>query len=51
MVGLFRNAMQSHPGGRFVGASHSGHFIPWQEPDLVAAATWQVVRAVRDSDA
>ena len=51
MVELFRQAMKSHPGGRYVGASDSGHFVPWQEPELVADAIWQVIRAVRGNDA
>lgn len=51
MVDLFRSAMRSHPRGRFVGASRSGHFIPWQEPELVAEAIWGMVQTVRGNDA
>jgi pimeloyl-ACP methyl ester carboxylesterase len=47
MVDLFRREMRSHPRGRFVAASRSGHFIPWQEPALVADAIGQAVRTVR----
>ena len=47
LVDLFRNAMQRHPGGQFVAASRSGHYIPWQEPGLVAEAILQMVRTLR----
>jgi pimeloyl-ACP methyl ester carboxylesterase len=51
MVRLFRREMQAHPGGWFVAASRSGHFIAWQEPELVAKAILQTVQTVRGTDA
>jgi pimeloyl-ACP methyl ester carboxylesterase len=36
------------PGGRFVVATESGHYIHTQQPDLVIEAVQQVVEAVRD---
>lgn len=36
------------PGGRFVVAEKSAHYIQLQEPELVIAAVQQVVEAVRD---
>jgi pimeloyl-ACP methyl ester carboxylesterase len=47
LVDLFRHAMQRHPRGEFVAASRSGHYIPWQEPGLVAEAILQMVRTLR----
>jgi pimeloyl-ACP methyl ester carboxylesterase len=50
MADLFRRAMQTYPGGQFVPASHSGHFIPWQEPGLVAETILRMVNTVRRID-
>jgi pimeloyl-ACP methyl ester carboxylesterase len=50
MVDLFRREMQARPGGRFIPASRSGHFIPWQEPGLVAEAILQTVQTIRGAD-
>jgi pimeloyl-ACP methyl ester carboxylesterase len=38
------------PGGRFVVAAQSGHYIQQSQPDLVVAAIRDVVQAVRDPD-
>jgi pimeloyl-ACP methyl ester carboxylesterase len=51
MLNLFRSEMQSHSRGRFVTATGSGHFIPWQEPGLVAEEITRLVRTVRQSSA
>ena len=51
MLNLFRSEMQSHPGGRFVTAAASGHYISWQEPGLVAEEIIRLVRTVRQSSA
>jgi pimeloyl-ACP methyl ester carboxylesterase len=48
-VGL--REMQAHPRGRFVVATGSSHFIPGQEPELVAEEILRVVRAVRGDQA
>lgn len=37
------------PGGRYVVAEQSGHYIQQRQPDLMAAAIRDVVRAVRDT--
>jgi pimeloyl-ACP methyl ester carboxylesterase len=47
MVNLFREHLEVHPRGRLVLASGSGHFIPWQEPGLVADEIVRMVRTVR----
>ena len=36
------------PGGRYVVATESGHYIQQSQPDLVVAAIRDVVQAVRD---
>jgi pimeloyl-ACP methyl ester carboxylesterase len=51
MADLFRNVMQTYPGGQFVPASHSGHFTPWQQPGLVAETILRMVDTVRRTDA
>lgn len=49
MLDLFHSELQSHSHARFVTAADSGHYIPWQEPDLVAEEIIRLVRAVRQS--
>jgi pimeloyl-ACP methyl ester carboxylesterase len=51
MLDLIRSEMRAHPRGRFATAAHSGHFVPWQEPELVAEETIRMVRTVRQSSA
>jgi pimeloyl-ACP methyl ester carboxylesterase len=51
VVDLFRREMQARPDGRFVAASRSGHFIPWQEPGLVAEAILQMLQPTHGTDA
>jgi pimeloyl-ACP methyl ester carboxylesterase len=36
------------PGGRFIVAEESAHYVQLQQPDLVITAIQQVVDAVRD---
>ena len=51
MLNLFRSEIEPHSRGRFVTAAGSGHFIPWQEPGLVAEEIIRLVRTVRQSSA
>jgi pimeloyl-ACP methyl ester carboxylesterase len=50
MANIFRSAMQTYPGGQFVPASRSSHFIPWQEPGLVAETILRMVDTVRPGE-
>ena len=50
MANIFRSAMQSYPGGQFVTANRSGHFIPWQEPELVAETILRMLDTVRPGE-
>ena len=45
-VGLTRREMAAHPRGRHV-ASGSSHYVPWQEPALVADEVLRVVVLLR----
>jgi hypothetical protein len=51
MLNLFRSQMQAHPRSRFATAAGSRHFIPWQEPGLVAAEIVRMVPTTRQSSA
>jgi pimeloyl-ACP methyl ester carboxylesterase len=47
MLDVGRREMGAHRHGRFVAATHSSHFIPAQEPGLVAEEILRIVQAVR----
>ena len=49
-VALVRAEMGRHPRGRCVATPGSSHFVPWQEPELVADEVLRVVAQVRDAD-
>ncbi len=45
---LHRELVAATPGARLVVAAESGHYVQFDEPELVIDAVWQVVEAVRD---
>jgi pimeloyl-ACP methyl ester carboxylesterase len=51
MIEAGRKEMEGHSRGRFVLASSSSHFVPQQQPDLVAEEILQVARALDPANA
>jgi hypothetical protein len=51
LIEFSRREMQAHPQGRLVRATRSNHFIPLQEPELVAEEIQLIVRSIRGSAA
>jgi pimeloyl-ACP methyl ester carboxylesterase len=49
LIEFCRREMQAHPQGRFVPATRSNHFVPVQEPQLVADEIARIVRSIRDN--
>jgi pimeloyl-ACP methyl ester carboxylesterase len=51
LIEFSRREMQAHPQGQLVRATRSNHFIPLQEPELVAEEIQLIVRSIRGSAA